>query len=185
MPIPGSSVIVEGHAIVSADGMISGADGEMPSSLRNEADWRLFQAALDRAALVVIGRAGHQRHPNRGRRRLVMTRQVSSLTSDPDDPLATLWNPAGISIEAALTRIGVTQGVLAVTGGTSGFDLFLPAYDQFALSEIPHLLIPNGRPCFSEGLPEKVLRTASMRPTEKTVIDKDAGVTLTIWKRQA
>ena len=50
MSIPGSSVIIEGHAIVSVDGMIAAADGTMPPALRSEPDWRIFQAALDVAA---------------------------------------------------------------------------------------------------------------------------------------
>ena len=94
MPVA-SPISFEGHAIVSVDGMIAAADGSMPPELRSDADWRLFQAALDRAALVVLGRVGHAKHPNPGRRRLVMTRSVGRLARDPDDPLATLWNPRG------------------------------------------------------------------------------------------
>ena len=75
----------EGHAIVSVDGMIADAEGLMPAALRNDADWRLFQAALDGAALVVLGRLGHARHPNPGRRRLVVTRAVEALAPDPQD----------------------------------------------------------------------------------------------------
>ena len=73
MSIPDTSVIVEGHAIVSVDGMIAAADGSMPPALRNEADWRIFQAALDAAVLVVLGRLGHERNPNPGRKRLVLS----------------------------------------------------------------------------------------------------------------
>ena len=60
-----------GHAIVTADGRIADAAGHMPPALRNPADQLRFEAALDAAALVVMGRLGHRRHPNRGRRRLV------------------------------------------------------------------------------------------------------------------
>jgi hypothetical protein len=183
MTIPGSSVIVEGHAIVSADGMISDAVGGMPPAMRNEADWRLFQAALDRAALVVIGRVGHERHPNRGRRRLVTTRQVADLAPDPGDSLATLWNPAGVSIDRALTLLGIADGVLAITGGAAAFDLFLPLYDRFALAEVPDLFIPDGRPCFSGGLPAIALKSAGLGARERAIIDPAAGVTLTMWTR--
>ena len=40
-----------GHAIVSADGMIADRNRRMPAALRNDADWRRFQAALDRSDL--------------------------------------------------------------------------------------------------------------------------------------
>ena len=46
---PGYSI--EGHAIVSADDRIAGADGLTPPSLNNPADWARFQAALDDAVL--------------------------------------------------------------------------------------------------------------------------------------
>jgi hypothetical protein len=185
MTIPGSRVTVEGHAIVSSDGMISDAKGEMPSGLRNDADWRLFQDALDRAALVVIGRLGHERHPNPGRRRLVMTQQVAGLLADRSDPMATFWNPAGVSIGSVLRQLGVVDGALAVTGGTAAFDMFLPWFDRFLLSEVPGLAIPGGRPCFSGGAPGVVLNRAGMNVASKTVIDNAAGVTFALWTRRA
>ena len=105
--IPGTEILVEGHAIVSDDGMIASHDGSMPPELRSDADWRLFQAALDRSALVVLGRLGHLRHPNPGRRRLVLTHSVVDLQPDPVDAQASYWNPAGIDITAALARLGI------------------------------------------------------------------------------
>src|SRR5262245_39514556 len=174
-------LIVEGHAIVSEDGMIADARGEMPAGLRNGADWRLFQEALDRAGLIVIGRLGHERHPNSGRRRLVLTRQVENLAPDPDDPKATFWNPTGASIEAVLRHLGLTEGILAVTGGSC--DLFLPYYARFALAEVPDLMIPDGMSCFRTGLPGPVLAAAGMKPGAPRVIDETTGVTLTMWTR--
>ncbi|MBL8594343.1 MAG: dihydrofolate reductase, partial [Devosia sp.] len=115
MSIPNSSVIVEGHAIVSVDGMIAAADGSMPPALRNEADWRIFQAALDAAALVVLGRLGHERHPNPGRKRLVLTRSVATLERDPADALTQFWNPAGLDIGEVLTELGISDGTIAIT----------------------------------------------------------------------
>src|SRR5690606_35238256 len=88
MTIPGTEILVEGHAIVSSDGMIAAADGSMPPQLRNDTDWRIFQSALDQAALVVLGRIGHARHPNPGRRRLVLTHSVAELEADPQDGLS-------------------------------------------------------------------------------------------------
>lgn len=181
MPIPGSSVVIEGHAIVSVDGMIAAADGSMPDALRNDADWRLFQAALDRAALVVLGRLGHVRHPNPGRRRLVLTRSVAGLADDSRDPLATFWNPAGMDIASVLNRMGIAEGVIAVTGGTGTFDLFLPYYDRFVLSEVRGLELGDGVPCFSNGHPRFVLPGAALEARDMELIDR--GVVQTQWVR--
>lgn len=181
MPIPGSNVIVEGHAIVSVDGMIAAADGSMPDALRNDADWRLFQAALDRAALVVLGRLGHDHHPNPGRQRLVLTRSTADFANDPHDPLATLWNPAGLDIASVLDRLGIADGVVAITGGTSTFDLFLPHYDRFVLSEVRALTLEGGIPCFSKGHPRFVLPGAGLEARDMELIDR--GVVQTQWVR--
>jgi hypothetical protein len=183
MPIPGSSVTVEGHAIVSVDGMIAAPDGSMPEALRNDADWRLFQASLDRAALVVLGRLGHSRHPNPGRRRLVLTHSVADLSADESDPLATLWNPAGLSIGDMLDRLGITAGTLAITGGTGTFDLFLPHYDRFVLSEVRSLSLPDGTPCFTKGHPRFALPGAGLAARDMETIDAAAGVIQTQWVR--
>ncbi|MDB5539192.1 MAG: dihydrofolate reductase [Devosia sp.] len=181
MPIPESSVMVEGHAIVSVDGMIAAADGSMPPALRSEADWRIFQAALDVAALVVLGRLGHTRHPNPGRRRLVLTRSVTDLEADPADPLTILWNPAGMEIGTVLGRLGIVDGVVAVTGGTGTFDLFVPYYDRFVLSEVRGLSIESGIPCFSKGHPRFVLPGAGLVAQDMELIDR--GVVQTQWVR--
>ena len=183
MSIPGTSVVVEGHAIVSEDGMIAAADGTMPEALRSDADWRLFQAALDRAAIVVLGRLGHSRHPNPGRRRLVLTRSVDTLAPDPDDPLATLWNPAGLPVEGAFDRLGLSSGTIAITGGTGTFDLFLPHYDRFVLSEVRNLSLAGGVPCFGNGHPRFVLPGAGLEARDMDVIDR--GVVQTQWIRPA
>lgn len=181
MSIPDSSVIVEGHAIVSVDGMIAAADGTMPPALRNEADWRIFQAALDAAALVVLGRLGHERHPNPGRRRLVLTRSVAALETDPADPLTRFWNPDGIEIGEVLKQLGLAEGTIAITGGTGTFDLFLPWLDRFVLSEVRELTLPDGIPCFSKGHPRLVLPGAGLEARDMELIDR--GVVQTQWVR--
>ena len=116
---PGFPIV--GHAIVSADGMIADAAGLMLSPLRNEADFSLFQKALDEAAVVVVGRMGHERHPNPGRRRLVFTGSVASYAEDPGDRLAALYNPAGMELAQALQRMRIA-GVFR--------DKFLVVLDQ-------------------------------------------------------
>jgi hypothetical protein len=172
-----------GHAIVSADGMISLADGTMPPTLHSEADWRRFQAALDAAVLVVLGRLGHRVHASRGRPRLVLTSLVEALAADPEDAHAHLYNPAGIGLAEALRRLGVAQGTVAVTGGTRVFDAFLPLYDAFDLVEVNGLTLPGGRPCFAEGHPRAVLAAAGLHPARFDLIDPAAGVSLTQWER--
>jgi dihydrofolate reductase len=183
MPIPNTHVTVEGHAIVSEDGMIADAEGLMPPRLRSEADWAFFQAALDRATLVVSGRLGHERHPNPGRRRLVLTHRVAALEPDPGDPRATFWNPAGMDIGEVLQRLAVTSGTLAITGGTGTYEVFLPHYDLFVLAEVRGFALPGGTPCFSAGHPRFVLSGAGYEPRDIEVIDARAGVTQTHWVR--
>jgi hypothetical protein len=172
-----------GHAIVSADGMISAGDGTMPPSLHNDADWRHFQAALDGAALVVLGRLGHRAHKNPRRQRLVLTSLVEGLAADPEDPHAWLYNPAGMTLADALARLDIANGTVAVTGGTRVFDAFLPLYDAFDLAEVNGLTLPGGRPCFAEGHPRAVLAAAGLRPAVFELIDAAAGVSLTHWVR--
>lgn len=173
----------EGHAIVSADGMIADAEGRMPEGLRNETDWAAFQAALDAAVIVVVGRLGHKRHANPGRRRLVATGSIRDLTQDRNDPLATLWNPAGIGLHEALARLGIGGGTVAVTGGTRVFDLFLPLYTGFVLSEANGLALPGGTPAFSTAHPRFTLAAAGLVPAEVALIDAISMVTSTRWER--
>ncbi len=181
MTIPGTDILVEGHAIVSTDGMIADATGAMPPALRSDADWRLFQAALDRSALVVLGRIGHMRHPNPGRRRLVLTHSVPDLQPDPVDATSSYWNPGGLDITAVMGRLGLTEGTVAVTGGTGTFDLFLPWYDRFVLAEVRGLELPDGTPCFSKGHPRFVLPGAGLEARDMELID--TGVVQTHWVR--
>jgi hypothetical protein len=172
---------IVGHAIVSADGMIADGEHRMPAALRNDADWRRFQAALDRAELVVLGRAGHEAHRNPGRRRLVVTSQVRALEPDPGDGEAMRWNPVGMTFDDVLVELGIADGVIAVTGGQRVFDLFLPRFTRFELVEVAGVTIPDGVPCFSGGAPVVVLTAAGM--VVAGVEPLDAGVTLSVWQR--
>jgi hypothetical protein len=172
---------VVGHAIVSADGMIADAQGLMPRQLRNEADWALFQAALDQASVVVVGSLGHRRHPNPGRRRLVFTSGVREFITDGDDYLATLFNPESMAVADVLDAVALPDGVVAVTGGRRVFDHFLRQYDEFMLAEVNGFVLPGGIPCFSSGHPRTVLAATGMAPAEHRVIDAGNGVTLTRW----
>ena len=170
-----------GHAIVSADGMIADRDRRMPAALRNDADWRRFQAALDRSALVVLGRLGHEAHPNPGRKRLVVTSRVAWLERDPNDDNTMLWNPDGISWSRVLAGLGIVGGTIAVTGGQRVFDLFLPGFTSFELVTVAGVTIPDGVPCFSTGRPWEVLAGSGLRAGKAEELDE--GVNLTTWVR--
>lgn len=176
---------VVGHAIVSADGMIADAAGLMPPRLRNEADFAHFQAALDRASVVVLGSLGHRRHPNPGRRRLVFTSMVATSAADAADPLATLCNPAGMALSDVLGEMAVPDGIVAVTGGMRVFDHFLPLYETFELAEVNDFVLPGGVPCFSSAHPRAALAATGMAPVETRLIDADNNVTLTRWVRSS
>ncbi|MDO8358476.1 MAG: dihydrofolate reductase [Devosia sp.] len=176
------SIEIVGHAIVCEDGMIADHEHQMPAALRNDADWRRFQAELDRTELVVLGRLGHEAHPNPGRRRLVLTSRAAGLVQDPADPRAMLWNPAMMAFEAVLAELGIAQGTIAVTGGTRVFDLFLHRFTRFDLVEVAGIAIPDGVPCFSGGYPQDVLTAAGLRLVETVALDP--GVTLLVWSRE-
>jgi hypothetical protein len=178
-----SGLVIEGHAIVSADGMIAAADGSMPPQLRNDADWAAFQAALDASALVVVGRVGHRRHPNPGRRRLVVTRSVGGIAPDSADPAAVFWNPAGTTLADALDHLGITAGTIAITGGTGVFDLFATRFHRFTLTEVHGFVLPGGTPCFSSGHPRSVLAASGLVPGARQSLDV-TGVTATRWERR-
>lgn len=169
----------EGHAIVSADGMIADAAGEMPLGLRKDADWAQFQAALDRAAVVVLGRKGHERHPNPGRKRLVLTRKADGLVAGGAN--AWMWNPKKLAVEDALTALGIAEGVVAVTGGTGTYEVFAPLMSVFVLTEVNGLVLRGGTPTFSEGHPRAVLAALGLAPGAAEPLGD--GVTLTRWTR--
>ena len=172
---------IVGHAIVSADGMIATRDHRTPPELRSEADWLHFQAALDQARLVVMGRIGHEDRPNAGRLRLVPTTRVARLDVDPADPRAILWNPAAVPADAVIAELGITEGIVAVTGGTRVFDLFLPLLTAFELARVASVTVPDGLPCFSAGDPRQVLTAEGLRAVQTIALD--AIATLTIWRR--
>lgn len=179
---------IEGYAIVSADGMIADSNGVMPDTIRNDADQRFLQSALDRAAAIVHGRHSHEGGPRAARRkRVVPTRQVGSVAADRSQPNAVLWNPASATFEQAIAALGVGDGPIAIIGGTEIFGLFLPCYDAFHLTRAAHAHIPNGQPLFPQGgpgtTPEDVLARHGLRPGPPCDIDAAAGVTLVTWER--
>jgi dihydrofolate reductase len=181
---------IEGFVIVSSDGMIAKADREMPLAIRNDADQEFFQAALDRAAVVVHGRHSHEGGPHaRARKRIILTRRIGAIAPDPDHPQAVLWNPAGAPFEAAVAALGAVDGTIAIIGGTEVFSLFLPRYDAFHLTRAARAEIPGGLPVFAgvgpAATPEDVLAHHGLKPGPPRVLDDAAGVTLVTWERNA
>lgn len=179
---------IEGHAIVSSDDRIADAGGAMPPGLRNEADWHLFQAALDQAAVVVLGRRSHITAPNpAGRTRLVLSSSIAGIERRDD---AWWWNPKEMRPAEALALAASGGGTAAVVGGRGVFDLFLNlGFDAFHLARAAQITLPGGIPVFSEVDAGKaaadVLDAAGLNPGAVRELDAAAGVTLITWAAAA
>ena len=178
---------VEGYAIVTADGMIADEHGIIPDSLKYEADQRYFSDGIDRAALLVHGRNSHEGQPNSPRRRRFwLTRGVQAL--EQVSALEWRWNPAGIDVFDATRRIGLETGIIAVLGGTTVFDLFLPRYRAFHLSRAGKARQPGGTPVLSavlEGFSvEQILAREGFVAEPTLVLDAENEVTATTWARE-
>jgi dihydrofolate reductase len=180
---------IDGYAIVSEDGMLANAEGLMPDALKLEADQRFFEQGLDGVDAVVQGRHSHEQQPRSNlRRRLILTRRVTAIAADPSNANTLLWNPTGAPFEAAWTRLGVPNGILAVIGGTEVFGMFLDRYDVFHLSRAAGVWLPGGRPVFPDvpaRTPEEVLTRHGLKPGPQQILDADKGVTLVIWRRRS
>jgi hypothetical protein len=178
---------IEGYVIVSADGMLANADRVMPQGLKFDGDKQFFNAALDRADLIVHGRNSYEDQPNSPKRkRVILTTSVPSLAADPSNPRATLWNPAGASFEAACGRAGVRSGTVAIIGGPYVFGMFLDRYDTFWLSQAPHVRIPDGEPCLPgvpQRSPQEILAAHGLKASEAQMLDAADEVSVTPWRR--
>jgi dihydrofolate reductase len=179
---------IEGYVIVSADGMLADARREMPKALKYEGDQQFFNAALDRADLIVHGRHSYEGQPNSPKRkRIIVTSVTPALSPDSSNPRATLWNPAGASFEQACEQAGVGSGTVAIIGGPAVFAMFLDRYDTFWLSLAPHVRLPGGHPCFPgvpERSPQEILRAHGLQPGEPQILDTAHDVSVTPWRRQ-
>jgi hypothetical protein len=180
---------IEGYVIVSADGMLADARNVMPDELKFEGDKAFFTAALDRADLILHGRNSCEDQPNSPRRRrVILTRTVDTIASDPANPNATLWNPAGATFEAACAHAGVRDGTVAIIGGPGVFDMFMDRYDVFWLSIAPHVRLPGGEPCFPgvpARTPQEILAAQGLRAGDVQTLDAVHDVTVTPWRRRA
>jgi hypothetical protein len=117
------NLLIEGYAIVSADGMIADRDRYMPDRLKVEADARFFNDGLDGATLVVHGRHSHEQQgvASERRRRLIVTDRDGPFGQHPDVRNAWLWNPASLSFKEVCRALEIRSGKVAVTGGTGVF----------------------------------------------------------------
>lgn len=167
--------------------MLANAARVMPDELKFEGDAAFFTAALDCADLIVHGRHSQEQQSNAaGRTRIILTRKVPALASDPANPRASLWNPAGASFEEACGFVGVRSGTAAIIGGPGVFDMFMHRYDTFWLSVAPHVRLPGGEPCFSgvpKQSPQEVLAAHGLKPGEPQLLDPAHAVSVTPWRR--
>lgn len=184
------AIRIKAYAIVSSDGMIADENCLMPDSLKFEADQQFFEAELARVDVVAHGRKSHEgMESSASRRRLLLTRSVAALKPEPSVPNAILWNPAGASLESACGAFGLASAVVAITGGTAAYDLFLDRYDEVHLCRAGKVKIPRGTPVFSSvGLgrsPEDVLRSHGLEPEPARTLDRDHEVTYVRWTRKS
>lgn len=182
-----NQIEIHGYAIVSLDDRIANAEGVMPASLKNDADWAYFQAELDRADYVAIGRASHEATPNlKGRKRIVLSRAARRLEQRAD---ALWWNPLELGFDELAETLAPAARI-AVPGGQDAFDLFLKiGYSAFHLSRAGRVALPGGRGLFSaceRGIAaETALAAAGLVAQSTLPLDEQAGVTLTLWRPAA
>ncbi len=180
---------VHGHAIVCGRARMTDATGAMPEALRFEADWALFQAALDRADVALIGRRTHAAAPNvKRRRRVVIT---GAPTRPLDDDNAVGFDPAAGGLRAFLAaRFGAAAHV-AVVGGTEVFELAARAlgYDAFTLTVAPAVRLDGGRPVFTDSRDlatlARRLEALGLARAETRTLDAVAPLHLEEWRRPA
>lgn len=187
MPRTTSAFRFEGCVIVSADGMLAGADGVQPPGLLIEADQRFFDDRLDAADVVVHGRNSVENKRNSpSRKRITATRRIDSVERDPNNPNGVLWNPQTAPFEQAAKLLGFEAGSVAVIGGTALFDLFLDRYSVFWLSTAPLTRLPGGVPVFS-GVPDltpgDILARHGLVLTDTRLLDPAHEVRLERWGR--
>ncbi|MGL4634604.1 MAG: hypothetical protein ACRCWF_01350 [Beijerinckiaceae bacterium] len=179
---------IHGYAIVCQNDCIADADNKLPQSLMNDADWQYFQAELDKAAVVVLGRASHEATPNvKKRRRLILSRQVRGLSEKAD---GWWWNPAEVEWASVVDRLKLHNQRIGVPGGQVAFDLFLKiGFAAFHLSRAERVRLAGGRTVFSGIGPGRsagqILVSAGLKAGDKQVIDAVDDVTLTVFRRAA
>ena len=179
-----------GHAIVSADGFIADDQGRMPKPLMIKADWDRFQAELDASDVTLLGRLGHEAHPNfKLRRRLVLTSGVEGLQTGEDvKGRVDFLNPAGLSLKQALDHLFPHGARVAVVGGTKVFDHVLETIglDVFDLVVANDVRLGAGNPCFTEQYtnPRQFLNNHGYREQAAELLDEERNVVLHAFSRK-
>lgn len=179
------SVRIEGYAVVSEDGMLADARSAMPESLKVEADQRFFEHKLDEVDVLVHGRHSQEHDKNsQSRRRIIVTRRVLALVPDPSNPKAFFWNPAGATLEQALSMFDAPCGSIGVLGAADVFEIFLDLFDVFYLSRVRSVWLSGGRPIFHgvpPNTPEEILVLYGMSFFRNEVVVD--GLTIASWQR--
>jgi dihydrofolate reductase len=174
--------LIDGFAVVSADGMIADAKGTRPAAFKSVAAH--YHDAFAHADVIVHGRHSHE-GGHGDRHRILVTHRTEAIAPDIAREKTYLWNPAWAPFDAAWRTLAVPNGSLAVAGGTSVFGLFLAiGYDRFQLFQAPQIRLPGGRPLFPQ-VPtlsvEDVLARHGLRPGPRRQLAH--GVTHVTWER--
>jgi hypothetical protein len=179
------NVEIHGYAIVSDNDRIADASGQTPAVLRNDADWAYFQAELNRSALTVLGRLGHEANSNPKKRlRMILSSSSGGLERRQD---GWWWNPAAVPWSEAIATVLPEGGRVAVPGGRQVFDLFLGiGYDAFHLTRAQGTFIPDGVAVFTacdEGRSaEAVLSARGLKSGAPQMLDPAGHISLTVWR---
>jgi dihydrofolate reductase len=175
---------IEGHAIISDNDCIADADGRMPQSLRNDADWSYFQRHLDEADIVITGRKGHEAHPNKpGRQRLVFTTGAGEGGFARHGDVSFL-DPGRFDFFKAVQQLAPDSGIIAVTGGTAVFDWFARArlFSAFHLARAQGVHLAHGRPLFpGSGSAEERLLAHGLTLRKHWLLDEKNSVVMKIF----
>ncbi|MFO1080281.1 MAG: dihydrofolate reductase [Reyranellaceae bacterium] len=145
---------------------------------------------MDRASVIANGRHSSEGGPKApARRRIVLTRTVDGVVVDPDNANAILWNPASAPFEEAWAKLNLSDGTLAVSGGTDVFGLFLEiGYDSFFLTRAD-VSVPHGRPVFPgvgrAATPEELLGQHRMVLRETRLLDAATNTRVGEWVPKA
>jgi hypothetical protein len=182
-----SPVHIEAYAIVSEDGMLTDAQGNIPSSLRIGADQHFFESGLDAVDIVVNGRNSQEQLAHSAmRRRVLVTGSIPAVAPVPSNSREVYWNPEGAPFEKALSAFAAPNRSIAVIGGPRVFEFFLDLYDVFYLSRVAHVRLPGGLPIFRgvpSRTPEAVLANHGLDNPRHEVVDTAHGLTITAWQR--
>ncbi len=180
---------IEGYAIISRNGMLAGADGLMPNSLKFDDDQRFLDEEMDKAALLIHGRKSHEGQINsHQRRRLLLSRSGGPFSTTPVEQNTWLWNPQATSFPDVCKLLGVRGGVVAILGGTAAYDLFLPHYQKFHLALAAKVELPGGVPVFSAvrdtNPPATVLQQAGLTLADQAHVNPDILLRLTFVRER-